>query len=348
MSESNHFEELQKLRQERRQEIESLFAQGLLFQNVRRIRKESNMLEPLWGDYIYRQALTVIIGDPGIGKTTLIYSLMANTSTYGEFLEIPATKELMYLPLDFESASPLIKKRVESYKKLELVNALDELYIYNSEFTFDEILPEIRKFNTGNYKFDVLIIDNLMTAFNMQDENDNSEAIKRIRQLRKLAKELDCAIIMLHHPSKANADGMRKGSGAFAWARSADIYLNFNSMGSIIEIEQAKNRCAENKDSIYCCKNGNGEFTRCEKPENIIIERTEDNDKESVRATPRNEVKSIVLKYVGSHTRSEIIEFIKKNTEKEYSTALMDKALRELVRENKLEWKYGIYKIGNL
>ena len=42
-----------------------------LFRTLATIRKNTKPLEPLWGFLLYKKAITSIIGDPGVCKTTM-------------------------------------------------------------------------------------------------------------------------------------------------------------------------------------------------------------------------------------------------------------------------------------
>jgi replicative DNA helicase len=69
---------------------------------------------------------------------------------------------------------------------------------------------------------DLVIVDTVANAFDLQDENSNAEVTRRvIKPLIRLAREANCAVVFTHHIGKANETQTReaayKGRGASAF-----------------------------------------------------------------------------------------------------------------------------------
>lgn len=79
---------------------------------------------------------------------------------------------------------------------------------------------------------DVIIIDTVTAAFSIRNESDNSEVVKLMKILIKLARYLHCVIVIVHHIGKAKAEGgetreaAHRGRGASAWADCAAAIFN--------------------------------------------------------------------------------------------------------------------------
>lgn len=224
--------------------ILEMYQRGELFRPIDEIRKTAKPPIPLWGDFFFRKAVTSVVGDPGISKTTMGYGLAKSLCLGLPFLEIKAEEPVNVLYLDFESSDSLVLTR----SNLVIGDVtIPNFIIYNyPDFFLSQIATlAVQHCRANNINF--IIIDNQTVAFNTRDENDNAEGGRQMRFLRSFANACDAAVLIYHHTSKANLPGTRKGSGAFVRARLADIYINLETPDeeeypNIIRFEVAKNR----------------------------------------------------------------------------------------------------------
>jgi hypothetical protein len=208
-----------------------------------------------------------------------------------------------------------------------------ELYIDSPKMIEDLVI--IHK----HYKFDVMFIDNQGTAFPVRDENDNAEAIRHIKILRKVAFLFNCGVVVYHHPSKSNNEGLRKGSGAFAWVRYCDISVNMNEFdpdNHMVEMEYTKNRYVDRADNINFQKMGDSMFER-----KVIMD---------MAGTKTKFATELVAEYIltlhGQWQRKEIVD--KCRGKFDYQDPVYIKTLDKLLRTGVLksvEGKYGFYEI---
>ena len=239
-----------------------------LFRTLETIRRNAKPLEPLWGFLLYKKAITSIIGDPGVCKTTMGYGLATSLCLGKSFLSLVPEEPIKALYLDFESSDSLIVSRANLI--LSDATAVPNFYIYN---IVDYYLPHIASIAIKfcNEKgINLIIVDNQSMAFSTRDENDNAEAIKQMKLIRSFTNACNASTIVFHHTSKANLTGTRKGSGAFARARLADICVNIDlpdeeQSPDIIRFAVAKNRMVDEKVLWYFTKK-DGKFTFCEPP----------------------------------------------------------------------------------
>jgi len=295
---------------------------------------------PIWGDLIIRKKVTHITGDPGIGKTTFTYALGLHISNGMPFLNIKPhdNKPVKVLVVDFESEEGLGRQKYDQMGEGfpdDNFRSIFEQEQYIDSPKMIEDLVVIHK----SFPFDIMFIDNQGTAFPVRDENDNAEAIRHIKILRKLAFLFNCGIVVYHHPSKSNNEGLRKGSGAFAWVRYCDISANMNEfdpMNHMVQIEYTKNRYVENAEDVNFQKMGDSMFER-----KIIMD----------MGTPKSKfatdlVKEFVLTLHGQWQRKEIVD--KCRSKFDYSEELYIKTLGKLIKDElvkKVEDKYGYYEI---
>lgn len=68
-----------------------------------------------------------------------------------------------------------------------------------------------------------VIVDTLAAAFGLEDENNNSEAARALRQMHAIAMGLGVVVIPVHHYGKGEETGLR---GASAWRAGADVVVS--------------------------------------------------------------------------------------------------------------------------
>ena len=209
----------------RAEEIAEAYRSGRMFRTLDTVCREAAPIESLWGHFLFRKAITAIIADPGAGKTTLGYNLALSLVQGEPFLDIPPEEPVRCLYFDFESADALVSARKERITEARITNGF---YLYNLTDYYITDLTDCIVEQCRHERINLLVVDNQTWAFPTADENDNSEAAKQMRYLKALATETDTSLLLFHHTSKANLPGIRKGSGAFARARLADLIINLD------------------------------------------------------------------------------------------------------------------------
>ncbi len=90
-----------------------------------------------------------------------------------------------------------------------------------------------------NFRPDLLVIDTLMAACDVEDTNSNSEAVRVMKHLRALAREFGCAILLLHHERKRSKEHPASSGqamlGARQWAGQADAQMTLTVESDLIE-----------------------------------------------------------------------------------------------------------------
>ncbi|MCA1594696.1 MAG: AAA family ATPase [Acidobacteria bacterium] len=83
---------------------------------------------------------------------------------------------------------------------------------------------------------DVLIIDTASAAFSLRNENDNSEVANAVmKPLVRLARKLNCVVVLVHHVGKAKAEEgaareqAHRGRGASAWGDFSTSIFNLDA-----------------------------------------------------------------------------------------------------------------------
>lgn len=100
-------------------------------------------------------------------------------------------------------------------------------------------------------KYDVLIIDPLMEAYPVKDENDNTEANTQMLACRRVAQRTRAAVITVHNSGIKSRKGKFKGRGASSRVDRADVSMNFMILSETDRLIQVtKARGSNLNDSI--------------------------------------------------------------------------------------------------
>jgi hypothetical protein len=110
------------------------------------------------------------------------------------------------LPIAWFADAPILK-RDDDFRKFQ---ALVRLTAQDMKKIFDVPLG-------------VVIVDTLAATFNLDDEDDNSEAARVLRQLRAVGDAVEALIVPIHHFGKSESTGLRGGS---AWRAGPDVVIS--------------------------------------------------------------------------------------------------------------------------
>jgi hypothetical protein len=194
---------------------------------------------------IERGTVVVLSGDTGAAKSIVASSLIPAVLNGDDWLGLRTEAERVSI-IDEENPGRLVQARLRA---LGVDNAMRERFRYLSREGIalgdggrsDAWL----RMHLEDFQPDLLIIDTLMAACAVEDTNSNSEAVRIMKFLRGLAREHQCAILLLHHERKQNKDYPSSSGqammGARQWAGQADAHMTLTVDSELIEEEAEQN-----------------------------------------------------------------------------------------------------------
>ena len=200
----------------------------------------------LWFPFIPYGKLTIVQGDPGDGKTTLVLNIAAKLSK-GEGLD---SKMKLTEPLNviYQSAedglADTVKPRLETAgANCENISVIDESI--KSLSMIDERLEEA----VIRTKAKLLILDPIQAYLGGgMDMNRANEARDMTKKLATLAEKYQCAIVLVGYMNKAAGNkAAYRGMGSidfFAVARSVLLVGRVEGEANIRAVVQIKNNLA--------------------------------------------------------------------------------------------------------
>lgn len=207
---------------------------------------QSQKIEWLWYPFIPYGKLTIVQGDPGDGKTTLVLNIAAKLSK-GEGLEeemkAPEPINIIYQTAE-DGLADTVKPRLETAGadcgKILVIDESDK-----SLSMADERLEDALK-QTGAR---LLILDPIQAYLGGgMDMNRANEARDMTKKLGALAEKYKCAIVLIGHMNKAAGNkAAYRGMGSidfFAVARSVLLVGRVEGQADIRAVVQIKNNLA--------------------------------------------------------------------------------------------------------
>ena len=207
---------------------------------------QSQKIEWLWYPFIPYGKLTIIQGDPGDGKTTLVLNLAAKLSKgigLDEDMQVSEPMNIIYQTAE-DGLADTVKPRLEAADAdCEKIMVIDESE--KSLSMVDERLEQaIIQTNAR-----LLILDPIQAYLGGgMDMNRANEARDMTKKLGLLAEKYKCAIILIGHMNKAAGNkAAYRGMGSidfFAVARSVLLVGRIEGEPDLRAVVQIKNNLA--------------------------------------------------------------------------------------------------------
>lgn len=193
---------------------------------VRLDKYEPADVEHLWEPYVPLKYLTMIDGDPDLGKTWVALSLAAAVSTGGPMPGQKKTKRGKVLIMSAEDeADVTIRPRIDI-----LGGNARNMYFEEEKFVFDTTgIKTLRRY-MKRHKPLLVIVDPIVAYLVDVDWNNSSSVRPKMRKLAELASEFKCAIVLVRHLNKSTKEkSIYRGLGSIdimAAARSGLLVDN--------------------------------------------------------------------------------------------------------------------------
>lgn len=176
---------------------------------------------------VERGTVVHLDGDTGAAKSILQASLVAECLSGGYWLG-HETRVHRVTVVDEENPERLVKSRTAALgTPQEERHRLSYFSRAGAQIGDGGTTDAGLRAHLASFRPCLLIIDTLMAACAVEDANSNAEAVRVMGMLRRVAKDFNCGIIVLHHERKRSKDNAAFGSGqatlgARQWIGQAD------------------------------------------------------------------------------------------------------------------------------
>ena len=184
-----------------------------------------------------RSTVSVVSGDTGAAKSITAAALVIAVVGGGDWLD-RAVHVRRVVVLDEENPARLVRARLRA---LGMTNAQREALRYfnriGTRIGQGDWLSWLRS-EAASHRADLILIDTAMAA-TAAEVNDNDGVAALYGELRRLAADLDIAIVLLHHERKPQVGQTRDPGqammGARQWAGQADTHLSLAVAGPLLD-----------------------------------------------------------------------------------------------------------------
>lgn len=212
----------------------------------------------LWEHYIPSGKLTLLVGDPGEGKSTFILNIIAALTSGGTLPD--GTKYRKHINCTYLTTED---DQYDSWMvKLEKAGAdFKKVYVLEKSIDFEE--PKLQQFIEDN-KIKLLVFDPIQSFLPGGGEMGSAGQMRRILgRIKTIAGETGCAIVLLGHMTKNGSYGsdMYRSLGSIdimALARSALMIMSDNRDEDVRYIKVIKASYGKKGKPISFCFKDDG------------------------------------------------------------------------------------------
>jgi DNA repair protein RadA/Sms len=193
---------------------------------------EEEEIDWIWYPYIARGELSILEGDPGVGKSYLA-QMISMCIVDGKRLPsvkraaAPVKGKVAYFDIE-NSAGSVTKKRLltNGCENIEDYYQEEEPFSVDDEDALQEVYDAIEKLSPT-----LVVFDTLNTYIGKADIHKSSETQQAFARFREIAKRYHCAVLVLRHLTKGTRDrALYRGQGSIAFAGLARVVMTVGAM----------------------------------------------------------------------------------------------------------------------
>jgi archaellum biogenesis ATPase FlaH len=197
---------------------------------------ETHQIEWLWQGRIPLGKITILDGDPGMGKSLIAMNIAACVSTGQPMPDgTPGIQGGVILIAPEDSAADTIKPRLEAAgsdpKQVLLLNTIEcfdvkRMGIYEYPFSLSRDLQDLEK-TIKRRKAKLVVLDPLMAVLGHDASASSDQDVREVLiPLAQLAERTECAILIIRHLNKGNSSNpLYRGSGSIGIIGTARMGL---------------------------------------------------------------------------------------------------------------------------
>ena len=181
---------------------------------------EAEEVHWLWKPYIARGCLTMLDGDPGLGKSHITLSIAASLS---QGTPLPnqqdSIKGTTLIVSCEDSLSHTVKPRL-----MRMVADSSRIHAYDEIFSLDDEHFLKLRLTLARLRPDLLVIDPIFAYLSGSVDTNSANKVREIlAPLSKIAAEFDCAILCIRHLNKGGSGGslIQRGMGSMDFIAAA-------------------------------------------------------------------------------------------------------------------------------
>lgn len=187
---------------------------------------EEEDIDWLWYPYLARKTLSILEGDPGLGKSYMAM-MVAGAIAMGK--RLPCVRKgkprahgpVVYFDIENNAASVTkVRLKYNGYDDLGNYFAVEQAFSIEDEDAIEEIYEYLEQIKPV-----LIVFDTLNTYIGKADTHKASEATQAMGMFKRMADDFNCAVLLLRHLTKGSGSAMYRGQGSVAFSGSARVTM---------------------------------------------------------------------------------------------------------------------------
>lgn len=188
---------------------------------------EIENLDWLWYPYLARGEVTILEGDPGLGKSYLA-QMVAVAVCDGKRLPSvkprpPIVGKVAYFDIENAAGSVTKKRLVENgCRNLKHFFQEPEPFTIDDDDTLERVYDSIERLRPT-----LVVFDTINTYMGSADIHNTSETQQTFKRFGDIARRFNCAVVVLRHLTKSSrgVQALYRGQGSIAFAGFARVVM---------------------------------------------------------------------------------------------------------------------------
>lgn len=198
-----------------------------IYEGISAADVEVSEIDWIWYPYISRGCMTIVEGDPGLGKSYLMQMVSKAIVDGGRLPSeggLGGTEKIkrgnvLYFSIE-DDAGTVIVPRLRWNKCRNLKN----FHIYDRKLTMDEDGLRTAEYLVEKHKIDMVVFDTLNYFVGGIDVHRANEVAQQLEHFTRLASNHDIAVVVLRHLTKNSSGTVKasyRGQGSIAFTGTA-------------------------------------------------------------------------------------------------------------------------------
>lgn len=180
----------------------------------------------LWYPYLARKTLSILEGDPGLGKS---YMAMIVAASIASGTQLPCVRKgkgrahgsVVYFDIENNAASVTkVRLTYNGFDDLGNYYPVEQSFSIEDEDAIEEIYEYLERIKPA-----LIVFDTLNTYIGKADTHKASEATQAMNVFKQMATDFDCAVLVVRHLTKGSGSAMYRGQGSVAFSGSARVVM---------------------------------------------------------------------------------------------------------------------------
>lgn len=189
---------------------------------------EEEKLDWLWYPYLAKGELTILEGDPGLGKSYMAQIVAAAVCDGGRLPTVKGSGQVKVAKVAYfdieNSAGSVTKRRLLDNGTKNLHNFFQEQepFTIDDDDTLERVYEAIDKLRPT-----LVVFDTINTYMGAADIHNTSETQQAFKRFQDIARRFNCAVCVLRHLTKSSkgVQALYRGQGSIAFTGLARIVM---------------------------------------------------------------------------------------------------------------------------